>query len=365
MPILTAEELTEICLNVFQKLNIPSAEAEIVTRSMVDANRVGHDSHGVIHLPKYVSELEAGLIQPGAPTETLRESASIAVLDGNWGFGPVIATRAVELAIQKARQTDISSVAVSRCNEVGRLGGYACLAADAEMIGLLMANDHGGGTCVAPHGGVEGRLSTNPMACAVPLAKTSPTSHAEEHSCQTDMTEEPYKKIVLDMSTSVVASGKIRVKQHRNEALPDGWLIDAAGESTTNPGDFYGVPPAALLPFGGAVSAHKGFGLSVIVDILAGALTGAGCSQSADARVGNGLFVLVINVASFRGFPGFSAEIEHFIAYLKSAKCLAGVDAIRMPGERGWETQRRREREGIPIDAETWAQIQALLNDPR
>ena len=340
MPNFTAEELTEICLNVFQKLNIPAAEAEVVTKSMVDANRVGHDSHGVIHLAKYVRELEAGLIQPGAPIETLHESASIAVLDGNWGFGPVIATRAVEMAIQKAKQTDISSVAVSRCNEVGRLGGYACLAAEAEMIGVLMANDHGGGTCVAPHGGVEGRLSTNPIACAVPIEGQDP--------------------IVLDMSTSVVALGKIRVKQHRNEALPHGWLIDAEGGSTTNADDFYDVPPAALLPFGGAVSAHKGFGLSVIVDLLSGALTGAGCSQGEDARVGNGLFVLVMNVASFRGFPGFSAEIERFVNYLKSAKRAAGVDAIRVPGERGWETQRIREREGIPIDTETWANIQTL-----
>ena len=113
------------------------------------------------------------------------------------------------------------------------------------------------------------------------------------------------------------------------------------------------------------MSAHKGFGLSVIVDILAGALTGAGCSKSEDARVGNGLFVLVINVANFREFLGFSAEIERFIEYLKSAKRVAGFDAIRMPGERGWETQRRREREGIPIDAETWTQIQTLLNKPR
>ena len=341
MPYFTAEELTEICLSVFQKLNISTAEAEIVTKSMVDANRVGHDSHGVIHLAKYVRELEEGLIQPGAPTETLHESAAISVLDGNWGFGPVIATRAVEVAIQKAKQTDISSVAVSRCNEIGRLGGYACLAADAEMIGLLMANDHGGGTCVAPHGGVEGRLSTNPMACAVPIQRQDP--------------------IVLDMSTSVVASGKIRVKQHHNEALPHGWLIDAEGKSTTNADDFYdGFPPAALLPFGGSVSEHKGFGLSVIVDILSGALTGAGCSRDEDARVGNGLFVLVINVASFRGFPGFSAEIERFIEYLKSAKRAAEVNAIRVPGERGWEEQRKREREGIPIDTETWAQIQAL-----
>ncbi len=342
MPNFTAEELTAICLSVFQKLNISAAEAEVVTRSMVDANRVGHDSHGVIHLPKYVRELAAGLIQPNAPTETLHESASIAVLDGNWGFGPVIATRAVELAIQKARQTDVSSVAVSRCNEVGRLGGYACLAADAEMIALLMANDHGGGICVAPYGGVEGRLSTNPMACAVPIEGEDP--------------------IILDMSTSVVASGKIRVKQHQNEPVPHGWLIDVKGESTTNADDFYGVLPAALLPFGGAVSAHKGFGLSVIVDILAGALTGAGCSQSEEARVGNGLFVLVMNVASFRGFPGFSTEIQRFIEYLKSARCAPGFSEIRMPGERGWETQRRREREGIPIDAETWTQIQALLD---
>ena len=343
MPNFTAEELTEICLDVFKKLNISTAEAEVVTKSMVDANRVGHDSHGVIHLPKYVRELEDGLIQPDAPTETLHESASIAVLDGNWGFGPVIATRAVELAIQKARRADISSVVVSRCNEVGRLGGYACLAADAEMIALLMANDHGGGTCVAPHGGTEGRLSTNPIACAVPIEGKDP--------------------IVLDMSTSVVASGKIRVKQHRDEALPHGWLIDAAGESTTNADDFYDVPPAALLPFGGAVSAHKGFGLSVIIDLLSGALTGAGCSKGEDARVGNGLFVLVMNVASFRGFPGFSAEIERFIGYLKSAKRAVGVDAIRVPGERGWEEQRRREREGIPIDTETWAHIQTFFSN--
>lgn len=124
---------------------------------MPTASVTTHTSHGVIHLAKYVRELEAGLIQPGASIETLHESASIAVLDGNWSFGPVIATRAVALAIEKAKQTDIGSVAVSRCNETGRLGGYACLASDAEMIALLTANDHGGGACVVPHGGVEGR----------------------------------------------------------------------------------------------------------------------------------------------------------------------------------------------------------------
>ena len=318
---LAAAQLTQICRNVFRKWGVPEAEAEIVTQSMVDANRVGHDSHGVIHLPKYVRELEAGLIQPGAPLKTMHESASIAVLDGHWGFGPVIATRAVEIAMQKAKQTDVSTVAVSRCNEVGRLGGYARLAADAGMIGLLMANDHGGGTCVAPHGGTEGRLSTNPIACAVPICGK--------------------QTIVLDMATSVVASGKMRLKQHKGEALPTEWCVNADSE--------------VLVPFGG----YKGFGLSIIVDILAGALSGAGCSRSRDARVGNGLFVMVLNIASFREFPGFSAEIERFIAYLKSEK---RAD-IRVPGERGFQEQRKREKEGIPIDAETWRQIQEAVND--
>lgn len=318
MPNRTAAQLTQICRNVFQKWDVPDAETEIVTKSMVDANRVGHDSHGVIHLPKYVRELEAGLIQPGAPIDILHESASIAVLDGNWGFGPVIATRAMEIAIQKAKKTDVSTVVVSRCNEVGRLGGYASLAADAAMLGLLMANDHGGGTCVAPHGGNEPRLSTNPIACAVPIRGKQP--------------------IVLDMATSVVASGKMRLKQHQGEAVPDAWRVNADSD--------------VLLPFGG----YKGFGLSVIVDILAGALSGAGCSRSGDARVGNGLFVTVLNIASFRGFPGFSAELQRFIAYLKSEK---RAD-IRVPGERGFQEQRKREQEGIPIDEETWQQIQEL-----
>lgn len=340
MPNVTSDELTTICLSVFDKLNIPESEAEIVTRSMVDANLIGHDSHGVIHLPKYVKEIKEGLIVPGALIDTIQESASISVLDGNWGFGPVIATHAVKLAIQKARQTDVSTVTVSQCNEIGRLGGYVCLAAEADMIGMLMVNDHGGGTCVAPYGGTEGRLSTNPIACAVPIDSQNP--------------------IVLDMSTSVVASGKIRVKQRLGEPAPAGWLINAEGKSTTNVEDFYRETPASILPFGG-IAAHKGFGLSVIVDVLAGALSDAGCSKSKDARVGNGLFVLVINVASFRKFSGFSEEIGRFVDYLKSAKTVEGEDTILMPGERGWNEKRKRERDGIPIDEETWRQIQELV----
>ena len=340
MPVFTAEILAQTCLNVFRALGISDAESEIVTRSMVDANLVGHDSHGVIHLPKYVDEIETALIRPGATIEMKRESPSVAVLDGNWGFGPVIATHAMELAIEKAKATDVSTVTISRSNETGRLGGYVLNAAAENMIGILTVNDHGGGQNVAPYGGIEGRLSTNPLACAIPVEGREP--------------------ILLDMSTSVVAAGKVRVQRHRKEPAPEGWLIDASGNPTTNVEDFYGSPSGALLPFGG-IAAQKGFGLSIVVDILSGALSGAGCTSQEGSRVGNGVFITVINISSFVDLSDFNAEVNRFIDYIKSSKRLPGVEAIRIPGERGRDEQERREREGIFVEDSTWEQIQGVL----
>lgn len=340
MPVLTAGKLTESCLKIFGALGVSDIEAELVTRAMVDANLVGHDSHGVIHLPlKYVPEIEAGLIVSGAEIEIKRESPSMAVLDGNWGFGPVIATRAVELAVRKAQTSDLSSVVVSRSNEVGRLGGYALIAAASDMICLLTVNDHGAGSCVVPFGGIEPRLSTNPLACAVPLPGREP--------------------LLLDMSTSVVASGKVRVQQHRKEATPEGWIVDSAGTPTTNVDEFYADPPGALLPFGG-IAAQKGFGLSLVVDILSGALSGAGCTQADETRPGNGIFVTVINIASFVDLPGFNEEVDRFVEYVKSAQKSPGVEEIFVPGERGFREREKRERDGIYIEEETWEKIKAV-----
>ena len=340
LPILTAEKLTESCLKIFRALGVSDAEATVVTRAMVDANLVGHDSHGVIHLPlKYVPEIEFGLIKLDAEIEIKRESPSMAVLDGNWGFGPVIATHAVNLAIRKAKFNDLGSVVVSRSNEVGRLGGFALIAAESDMICLLTVNDHGAGGCVVPFGGIEPRLSTNPLACAIPLPGRAP--------------------LLLDMSTSVVASGKVRVQQHRKEAAPEGWILDSAGMPTTNVDDFYADPPGALLPFGG-IAAQKGFGLSLVVDILSGALSGAGCTREGETRPGNGIFVTVINIASFVGLPEFNEEVERFVKYIKSAQKSPGVEEIFVPGERGFRERERRERDGIYVEEKTWEQIKTI-----
>ena len=323
---------------------MPDAESEVVTRSMVDANLTGHDSHGVIHLPKYIQEIEAALIEPGAEIECRRESPSLAILNGNWGFGAVIAAHAVKLAVQKAKDTDVSSVAAFRCNEVGRLGGYALTAAEQDMICIMTVNDHGGGPCVAPFGGIEGRLSTNPVACAIPVTGCEP--------------------ILLDMSTSVVASGEIGLRKNRQYTVPEGWLINSEGNPTINVEDFFANPPGALLPFGG-IAAHKGFGLSFVIDILSGALTGAGCSRDAEARVGNGLFVIAINIASFVDVGDFKEEVKRFIAYIKSAKKSPGVEEIFIPGERGFREKNRQCQDGIFIDDCTWEAILAVATKYR
>ncbi|MEC9257721.1 MAG: Ldh family oxidoreductase [Candidatus Poribacteria bacterium] len=342
MPIFTEMRLTQICLKMLQSVGVSNAEAEIVTKSMIDANLVGHDSHGIIHLPKYIQGIIDSSIRLDAKVETERESPSIAVLNGNWGLGPVIATRAMELAVQKAGQTDISSVAVRNCNEVGRLGGYGLVATEQKMISIISVNDHGSGQCVVPHGGIEARLSTNPIVYAIPVVGQEP--------------------IILDMSTSVVASGKVQIKKNRGESVPEGWIIDAEGNPTTNVDDFYGPPPGALLPLGG-IASHKGFGLSLIVDILSGALGGGGCSREGASRIGNGFFVITIKVGSFTDFSTFSQEVDRFIKYVKSAQKSSGVEEIYIPGERGFRERDQRYRNGIFIEEETWGQIQATAEE--
>ncbi len=342
MPIFTEMKLTQICLKMLQSVGVSNAEAEIVTKSMIDANLVGHDSHGIIHLPKYIQGIMDSSIRLDAKVEIERESPSIAVLNGNWGLGPVIATRAMELAVQKAGQTDISSVAVRNCNEVGRLGGYGLVATEQKMISIISVNDHGSGQCVVPHGGIEARLSTNPIVYAIPVVGQEP--------------------IILDMSTSVVASGKVQIKKNRGESVPEGWIIDAEGNPTTNVDDFYGPPPGALLPLGG-IASHKGFGLSLIVDILSGALGEAGCSREGASRIGNGFFVITIKVGSFTDFSTFSQEVDRFIKHVKSTQKSSGVEEIHIPGERGFRERDQRYRNGIFIEEETWGQIQATAEE--
>ena len=335
MPVFSLDYLRRVGASVFTAAGATPVAADVVAGLLADANAVGHDSHGVIRIPQYVATIENGDIDPGASVAVTRETAVSAVLDGQWGFGQVVMNHAVEWALERAGRYGVAAVTVKNANHIGRLGSYMQRVAEADMIGLLCTNSHGGGSIVAPWGGKAGRLGTNPLAAGFPGAEGG--------------------SLVLDMTTSVVAEGKVRIKRNRGEPAPAGWIVDAEGAASTDPEDFYGEPRGSLLPFGGSMG-HKGYGLGVVVELLGGALSGAGCARGKNVRNGNGNFLLVVDIARFQPLAEYKSQIKAYIEYLKATPKADGFADILLPGELE-ERERDRRRDGIFVEDETWAQV--------
>lgn len=338
MPTYSSKQLKQIGQKIFKAAGVSEDEAQIVTDLLVKSNLVGHDSHGIIRIPQYINLIKNEMIQPGVESEIIRETPSTAVVDGKWGFGQVVASRSMEMAIEKAKQTSISVVSTNHSNHVGRLSDYAMMAAEQDMIGMMTVNNHGAGLCAAPYGGYERRLSTNPICFAIPTGNDP---------------------IVMDITSSVVAEGKLRVKRNRGQEIPDGWIVDGYGKPSTNPADFYKEPNGALLPLGGALG-YKGFGLSMVIDILSGGLSHAGCSRRDAERIGNGLFMQVINVSNFIPIEEFYSETNNLIEFVRSSKLAQGFDEILIPGEPEMRVEKQRSEEGIFVDDETLRQIKEI-----
>ena len=336
MPLFTPEYLTQVGANVFAAAGTPSDEARIVAELLVEANLCGHDSHGVIRIPQYLDTIDRGDIVPGSVLEVKRETPVLAVLEAHWGFGHVAMSRAVDMGIEKARACGLSAVAVHHANHIGRLGSYVDKIARQDMVGLLFVN----GTPVyrmAPWGGTEARLGTNPLAQGFPTATG--------------------ESIVLDMTTTVVAEGKVRIQRNRDEPTPDGWLIDAAGKPTNDPNVLYTEPSGTILPLGGSVG-HKGYGLNVAIELLAGAVGGAGCLGK-DRQFRNGVLLMVLDIEQLVDLEEYYQEVDDFVAFLKTSPPLQDDGEILLPGEIEQRVRRGREAEGIFIEDETWEQITA------
>jgi len=333
MPVFTVSRLQTIASEILHAAGATANESDTVAHALVDANLEGHDSHGVVRVPEYVRRMEAKLIQVGAKLEVVKEGDAFAVLDGNWGWGQVIGRQTMQLAMEKASRVGAVAIAVCQSNHLGRIGDYPRMAAERGMAAVMFVNSHGGGKIVAPWGGRERRLSANPIAMAVPRRSAPP--------------------IVLDISTSTIAGGKVTVALNSKKAIPPGCVIDAGGRPSTNPADFFGPPEGALLPFGG----HKGFALSLLVDILAGALSGAGCSRPTTSRAANSFLAFVIDIDKFRGCAAFDQDVDQLVDYVKSSQLAEGFSEILIPGEPERRERERRTKMGIPVDDETWRQI--------
>ena len=337
MPTITNQQLALISQKLLKAAGASDEEAEIVTRFLVNANLAGVDSHGVVpNLVIYVQGIRSGTIKTRAKIEVRAESPSTALIDGNWGFGQMACSKAMEVAIDKAGRTGVGAVGVFNCNHIGRLAEYTQMAVANDMIGFITANCE---PYVAPYGGRTPVLGTNPLSYAIP------SGHE--------------RAVVVDYATSAAAEGKVRAALLRGDQLPPGWIVDSRGYPSTNPADLYEppLPPeriklaGALLPFGG----YKGYGLGLVVDLLAGVLTGAGSSQDMTSGwLTNGVFMMALKIDSFVPLRDFKDQVDRLVKSIKDSPKAEGFEEILIPGEPETNERERRLREGIPISEKAW-----------
>ncbi len=344
MPQFAAEDLRRLGQDLFTTVGVPADEAALVADHMVESGLLGHDSHSVLRFPQYTDMVRTGKVTPGAPLEILREHDSVVQVNGNWNYGPVTATRATELAIERVKDRAMSVVTVRGCNHVARLGRFVHMVAQHEhLIGLMCANGHGSDLAVAPFGGRERRLPTNPLAVGIPTRREWP--------------------IVLDMTTSMTSGGALREYRNRNDPAPDGSIVDGHGRATTNVEDYYNEPLGAMLPLGFPLVGHKGTGLAVVIDILSGALSGAGCSQADPPESGNALFLAILDIRAFRELDDFHDEVDRFIDFLKSSQPMEGFSEVMLPGEKSHWIRVEREAQGMMVDDTAWGQISTMAEE--
>ncbi|MEE2709702.1 MAG: Ldh family oxidoreductase [Gemmatimonadota bacterium] len=343
--LLPASIIRQAMHDIFDRMDVPHEERRVIVETLMEASLSGYHSHGIMRVSTYVDGIRLGTMKPGAPLTVLKDTPVTRHLDANFGMGPVTAAAAIQQATAKAASNGIGCVSVVHANDVARLGSYMQAPALAGYVSVLLVNDAGGNPAVAPWGGVEPFLSTNPLAAGIPWKDDCP--------------------IVIDISTSVAAAGKLKTLHAQNREAPAGWLIDRDGNPTTDVRAAPGLLPVhALLPLGGFVAGHKGFALSMLVDICAGALSGAGCSAGVvDDTERNGLFILVIDPDKFVGREVFKSLVEVYVDRLKRVKTMPGVEEILVPGERASRERIKRRREGIPIDRMIWGKVEAIMNE--
>jgi L-2-hydroxycarboxylate dehydrogenase (NAD+) len=329
-----ASDLEAFVARALTAVGLPMSDAEQVARLMVLADLRGADGHGIFRLPHYVRRIKAGGMNVRPNIRVERETEAMALVDGDNGMGHLVMRFAAEAAIDKAERAGVGWVGVRQGNHSGPAALYAMMPLERQMIGIYIAV--GNANHLPPWGGVELLLSTNPIACAIPALEEPP--------------------IVLDMATTVAAYGKVKIKAHRGEPLPEGWMVDALGRSLTDPKR---AEEGFLLPIGG----YKGYGLALIFGLLAGTLNGAAFGRNVidfnkDDRTptNTGQLIVALDIARFSPVESFKRSVDQIIREMRNSKKMPGVERIQVPGEQSHATWRARSARGIPL-------TDALLND--
>ncbi len=343
MSVISVDQLKMLGSSIFAGLGAPQDDARLVADLLVEANLTGFDSHGMIRLPIYARGIKMGAVKPGAEVRIVKETPSTAVIDGGWNFGQVVAKYAMNVCIEKARNSVVGLVTARNSQHAGRLNTYAEMAMAEDMIGIASVNSS---SSVAPFGGKSKQLGTNPLCFAIPAGDEPP--------------------MVLDMATSVWARGKIMVCLARGEELPEGIFMDPEGNPTTDPGWY--TKGGVLRNLGGEIAGYKGFGLSLLVEILTGALSEGGVSNSEEYRSrpfygGNGIFMMAIDVGRLTDLDAFKRRVDDLLRSVRDSPTAPGYDEILIPGEPERRKKEKLLREGIFIEDKTWSEITALAKE--
>ncbi len=328
------DRLVDLVAQIFAGGGNTADDARRIATHLVGSNLAGHESHGVIRVPLYLDWQASGIVVAGQRGAVVKDAGALVQIDGGFGYGQIVGELAVAEGIARARRHGIALVALKHCAHLGRLGGWAEIAAADGIASVHFLNSPGkGGIQVAPFGGRESRLAPNPMAIAVPQLGRHP--------------------VLLDITASVIPEGKVKVALNKHAQLPEGAAIDAEGRPTRDPRGYYGPPKGALLPSGG----HKGSGLCMMIDLLAGALTGGGTSDPRVEGRGNNLLSLYIDPAHLEGRDALELAARELSDWVTSATPLTPGGEVLAPGDYEARMRADRERHGVPLDSETWRQL--------
>lgn len=343
------DALRNFTFEVLKKIGCPAQEAELATSVLLQADLRGIDSHGIARLSGYVRLWEAKRINATPQVKTVHETPSTAVVDGDAGLGLVVAPKAMEIAIEKAKKCGTGWVAVKNSNHFGIAGYHAMMALPHDMIGIAMTN---ASPLVAPTFSVERLLGTNPICVAIPAGEQPP--------------------FVADFATTTAANGKLEILQRKNKEAPEGWIQKKDGTSSTNPHEL--KEGGALIPLGSdrEHGSHKGFCLGAWVDIFSAVLSGANYGPwvppfvsflSPPANpVGEGIghFFGAMRVDAFRPADDFKIHMDNWIKTFRAAKTIEGEDHIVIPGDPEREMEAIRIKEGIPLNVKVVEDLKDL-----
>jgi hydroxycarboxylate dehydrogenase B len=338
----SAEALRRVVSGMVSAGGSSDAEAALVAEHLVAANLAGHDSHGVGMMPSYVRHLKMGLLVPNTKAKVVKDDGPALMFDGGRGYGRSVAGEATAAGIARCRQLGVAVVTLANAHHVGRVGAYGELTQAAKLVSLHFVNVTDHRALVAPFRGTDARFVTNPVCIALPATEHQPP-------------------ILLDMATSAVAMGKVRVARNEGRQVDPGVLIDQQGRPTRDPNVMYAEKTGALLPFGG----HKGYALAVVTELLATTLSGGPSIQPGNPRAGgiiNNMLSILIDPARFAGVDWFRREVDGFVEFVKASPPADPTAPVLVPGDPERLAREARLRDGIEVDATTWEEILAAAD---